>query len=71
MLDWINTILKTIGYTLLNRWTQFGGDCMNDTNVTNNITILTMESSENGEDLCGPYNSVSELMKALNDENYS
>ncbi|MDY6323999.1 MAG: hypothetical protein SPL99_02895 [Catonella sp.] len=44
---------------------------MNDTNVTNNITILTMESSENGEDLYGPYNSVSELMKALNDENYS
>ena len=35
-------------------------------NVPNAVTRAAMESSEKGEDLHGPYESVSDLMEALN-----
>ncbi len=34
----------------------------------NETTYAAMESAQNGEDLYGPYDSVSELMEALNAE---
>lgn len=33
----------------------------------NSLTNATMEASERGEDLYGPYDSISDLMEALND----
>ena len=35
-------------------------------NVPNAVTLATMDSSEKGEDLYGPYDSIPELMEALN-----
>ena len=35
-------------------------------NVPNAVTLAAMDAAEKGEDLYGPYDSVSELMKALN-----
>ena len=35
-------------------------------NVPNAVTLAAMDSSEKGEDLYGPYDSVSSLMEALN-----
>ena len=35
-------------------------------NVPNSVTLATMETSEKGEDLYGPFDSVSDLMEALN-----
>ena len=35
-------------------------------NVPNAVTLSAMDASERGEDLYGPYDSVSELMEALN-----
>ena len=35
-------------------------------NVPNATTLAAMDSSEKGEDLFGPYDTVSELMEALN-----
>ena len=35
-------------------------------NVPNAVTLSAMDASERGEDLYGPYDSVSDLMKALN-----
>ena len=35
-------------------------------NVPNAITLAAMDASERGEDLYGPYDSVSSLMEALN-----
>ena len=35
-------------------------------NVPNAVTLAAMEASEKGEDLYGPYDSVSDLMEALN-----
>lgn len=35
-------------------------------NVPNAITLAAMEASEKGEDLYGPYDSISNLMEALN-----
>ena len=35
-------------------------------NVPNAVTLATMDASEKGEDLYGPYDSVSDLMEALN-----
>lgn len=32
----------------------------------NTVTLGAMEASENGEELFGPFDSVSELMEALN-----
>lgn len=32
----------------------------------NEVTFAAMEAAENGEDVYGPFNSVSELMEALN-----
>ena len=35
-------------------------------NVPNAVTLAAMDASEKGEDLYGPYDSVSDLMEALN-----
>lgn len=35
-------------------------------NVPNAVTLSAMDASEMGEDLYGPYDSVSDLMEALN-----
>ena len=35
-------------------------------NVPNAVTLSAMNASERGEDLYGPYDSVSDLMEALN-----
>ena len=35
-------------------------------NVPNAVTLAAMDTSEKDEDLYGPYDSVSELMEALN-----
>ncbi len=35
-------------------------------NVPNAVTLSAMDASERGEDLYGPYDSVSDLMEALN-----
>ena len=35
-------------------------------NVPNAVTLAAMDASEKGEDLYGPYDNVSDLMKALN-----
>ena len=35
-------------------------------NVPNAVTLAAIEAAEKGEDLYGPYESVSELMEALN-----
>ena len=35
-------------------------------NVPNAVTLAAMDSSEKGEDLYGPYDSVSDLMEARN-----
>lgn len=35
-------------------------------NVPNSVTLAAMETSEKGEDLYGPFDSVSDLMEALN-----
>ena len=35
-------------------------------NVPNAITLAAMDASEKGEDLHGPYDSVADLMEALN-----
>ena len=35
-------------------------------NVPNAVTLSAMDASERGEDLYGPYDSVSDLMAALN-----
>ena len=35
-------------------------------NVPNAVTLAAMDASENGEDLYGPYDSVFDLMEALN-----
>ena len=35
-------------------------------NVPNAVTLSAMDASERGEDLNGPYDSVSDLMEALN-----
>ena len=37
-------------------------------NVPNATTLAAIEASEKGEELYGPYDSVSDLMKALNAE---
>ena len=37
-------------------------------NVPNAATLAAIEASEKGEELYGPYDSVSDLMKALNAE---
>ena len=34
-------------------------------NVPNAVTLAAMDAAEKGEDLYGPYDSVSELMEAL------
>ena len=34
--------------------------------VPNSVTLATMETSERGEDFYGPFDSVSDLMEALN-----
>ena len=35
-------------------------------NVANAVTLAAMDNAEKGEDLYGPYDSVSDLMEALN-----
>ena len=35
-------------------------------NVPNAVTIATMDSSEKGEDIYGPFDNISDLMEALN-----
>jgi DNA-damage-inducible protein J len=35
-------------------------------NVPNAVTLAAMDAAEKGEDLYGPYESVSDLMEALN-----
>ena len=35
-------------------------------NVPNAVTLAAMDASEKGEDLFGPYETVSSLMEALN-----
>ena len=35
-------------------------------NVPNAVTLAAMDASESGEELYGPYDSVSDLMEALN-----
>ena len=35
-------------------------------NVPNAVTLAAMDASEKGEDLYGPYDSIPELMEALN-----
>ena len=35
-------------------------------NVPNTVTLAAMDAAEKGEDLYGPYDSVSDLMEALN-----
>ena len=35
-------------------------------NVPNAVTLAAMDAAEKGEELYGPYDSVSELMEALN-----
>ena len=35
-------------------------------NVPNAVTLTAMDAAEKGEDLYGPYDSVSDLMEALN-----
>jgi len=35
-------------------------------NTPNAVTLAAMDASEKGEDLYGPYDSVSDLMEALN-----
>ena len=35
-------------------------------NVPNTVTRATIDAAEKGEDLYGPYDSVSDLMEALN-----
>ena len=35
-------------------------------NVPNAVTLAAMDASERGEDIYGPYDSVSDLMEALN-----
>ena len=35
-------------------------------NTPNAATLAAMDASEKGEDIYGPYDSVSELMEALN-----
>ncbi len=35
-------------------------------NVPDAVTLAAMDAAEKGEDLYGPYNSVSDLMEALN-----
>ena len=35
-------------------------------NVPNKVTLAAMDAAEEGEDLNGPYDSVSDLMEALN-----
>ena len=35
-------------------------------NVPNAVTLAAMEAAEKGEDLYGPFDSVSDLMEALN-----
>ena len=37
-------------------------------NVPNAVTLAAMDAAEKGEDLYGPYDSVSDLMEALNAE---
>ena len=37
------------------------------TEVPNTLTMKTIESAENGQDIYGPFDSVQELMEALND----
>jgi len=37
-------------------------------NMPNALTLATLEALEKGEDLYGPYDSVSDLMKGLNAE---
>jgi DNA-damage-inducible protein J len=37
-------------------------------NVPNAATLAAIEASEKGEELYGPYDSVSDLMEALNAE---
>ena len=35
-------------------------------NIPNAVTLAAMDASEKGEDLYGPYDSISDLMEALN-----
>ena len=35
-------------------------------NVPNAVTLAAMDASEKGEDMYGPYDSISDLMEALN-----
>ena len=35
-------------------------------NIPNAVTLAAMDASEKGEDLHGPYDSISDLMEALN-----
>ena len=35
-------------------------------NIANAVTLAAMDAAEKGEDLYGPYDSVSDLMEALN-----
>ena len=35
-------------------------------NVPNAVTLAAMEAAQKGEDVYGPYNSVSDLMETLN-----
>ncbi len=35
-------------------------------NTPNAVTLAAMESAENGEDVYGPYESIDDLMEALN-----
>ncbi len=35
-------------------------------NVPNTVTLAAMDAAEKGEDMYGPYDSVSDLMEALN-----
>ena len=35
-------------------------------NVPNAVTLAAMDASEKGDDLYGPYESISDLMEALN-----
>ena len=35
-------------------------------NIPNAVTLAAMDTAEKGEDLYGPYDSVSDLMEALN-----
>ena len=35
-------------------------------NIPNAVTLAAMDAAEKGEDLYGPYDSISDLMEALN-----